>query len=162
MTVGQMEERLLGYASSLRNPSDLSASRFAATLEVPLAPSEPDGEVVQAKSQPLANGFSFSAYSWPEQDGFEFNEARFYMPGPKSPAQDADAPCLWDAEEASLKLDALGYKRGGQTDFQQGWLRQHWRSVEDGTKGIDASLLIYRTRVGQECVYGIRFRGGDA
>ncbi|KAF1720068.1 hypothetical protein [Pseudoxanthomonas wuyuanensis] len=164
-TLVQLQERLLGFADSLRKPSDLSAAAFSSALGVSLTPIEPGSDFVQAREQPLAGGYSFFAQSTPDAGDFVFTEARFSLPGTKSPAQEPSPPCLWDAEEASQKLEAMGYKRGGQIDFQQGWLRQHWRPIGDGKQGISASLLIYRSGDGQastECVYGIRFRGGNA
>ncbi|KAF1720067.1 hypothetical protein [Pseudoxanthomonas wuyuanensis] len=164
-TLVQLQERLLGFADSLRKPSDLSAAAFSSALGVSLTPTEPGSDFMHARKQPLAGGYSFSAVALPDAGDFIFTEASFSLPGTKSPAQEPSPPCLWDAEEASQKLEAMGYKRGGQIDFQQGWLRQHWRPIGDGKQIVSASLLIYRSGDGQastECVYGIRFRGGNA
>jgi hypothetical protein len=164
-TLVQLQARLLGFADSLRKPSDLSAAAFSSALGVSLTPIEPGSDSMQARKQPLAGGYSFFAQATPDAPGFAFTEASFSLPGLKSPAQEVSPPCLWDAEEASRKLEAMGYKRGGQIAFHQGWLRQHWRPIGDGKQIVSASLLIYRSGDGQastECVYGIRFRGGNA
>ncbi|WP_454831691.1 hypothetical protein [Pseudoxanthomonas wuyuanensis] len=164
-TLVQLQERLLGFADSLKKPSDLSAAALSSALGVSLAPIKPDSILMEAREQPLAGGYSFFAVAGPDAGDFAFTEVRFYPPGTESPAQESSPPCLWDAEDASQKLEAIGYKRGGQIDFRQGWLRQHWRPIGDGKQIVSASLLIYRSGDGQastECVYGFRFRGGNA
>jgi hypothetical protein len=59
----------------------------------------------------------------------------------------------------------MGYKGGGKMPFQGGWIRQHWRSINDGKQGFSVALLLYQadTESGsRECALGVQIDGGDA
>lgn len=49
--------------------------------------------------------------------------------------------------------------------FQGDWIRQHWRSINDGKQGFSVALLLYQvdTEAGsRECALGVQIDGGDA
>lgn len=167
MTLGQLQQRLLTYAGSLKQPSDVSQDAFASMLGVKLVPIEPGAMGGEAKSQPLADGYqfyaSFASHSTPSS--FPLHEVLMFLPGGKSLTKENSPPCVWSAERASKQLEAMGYERGGERPFQQGWMRQHWRPIGDGKQGFSANLLIYHSgpeEAPESCVYGVRYWGGDA
>lgn len=163
MTLGQLQERLLGYADALKKPSDVSPEAFASMLGVDLVPFEPGAVGGEAKRQVLADGYVFYAdySSLSSPASFPLREVLFFQPGGKSVTDDPNAPCLWEEDKAAKALEAIGYRGGGEGPFQRGRMHQFWRPIGDGKQGFDTSLLTYTTGT-TTCVYGVRFWGGDA
>lgn len=164
MSLHALQEQLLRYAATLKERKDASAQGFASALGVTFAPSKPGSSLGHA-IRPLSNGYAFVATTLPNPPDFPFNEVRVLLPDGKGPLGRDTTICFWDAGDFSKRLEAIGFKRYGQGDFQGGWLRQHWRAIGDGREGVSASLLLYRTSESgksRECVYGVRFGGGEA
>ncbi|WP_372392378.1 hypothetical protein ACCQ05_20970 [Xanthomonas sp. NCPPB 3582] len=117
------------------------------------------------KNVPLSDGYTFYATHIPAEKIFASMEVAVGFPEGIDPTRTPTSRCVWDATTLSRKLEEIGYKRGGQRPFQGGWLRQHWRPLNDGTQGFSVALLIYRTSEdsgSRECAYGMQIDGGKS
>lgn len=164
VSMHEFQARLLRYAGTLKTRGDSDKERFASALGVTFAPAKP-GSSSERAIRPLADGYAVVATTLPNPPDFPYNEVRVLLPDGRAPLDRDTTVCFWDANDFSRRLEEMGFKRHGQRDFQRGWLRQHWRAIGDGKEGVSASLLLYRTSDGgksKECVYGIRFGGGEA
>ncbi|WP_435003764.1 hypothetical protein [Xanthomonas arboricola] len=166
LSIQQIEAGLLRFAASLEQPGDMSHKRMEEMLGITFDP--PKDLAVSRRvlrNLPLANGYTLYVSHSPEKKGFSFINMLIGLPDKHDPTRVPDAACVWDAADLSAKLEAMGYKRGGQRPFQGGTQRQHWRAVQDGAQGFSVALLIYETTAGgtkRECVYGAQIDGGDA
>jgi len=165
ISVQDLERRLLRYADALKAPADLDYPRMEAAFGIKLdPPADAAHSWREVKQAPLANGFLLYATHSPAEKGFSRMEVAVSLPGGKDPARTPNEICIWDAATLSQQLEAIGYKRGGQRPFQGGWMRQHWRPINDGKQGFSVALLIYRSGdeiTARECVYGAQIDGGD-
>ncbi|WP_325176184.1 hypothetical protein [Xanthomonas hortorum] len=161
----ELEARLLQFADAFKVPEDMSYTRLESALGMKLGPaSEPASPWHVVKDVALADGYTFYATHFPAKKGFSSMEVAVALPNPIDPTRTPTSVCIWDAAALSQKLEAMGYKRGGQRPFQAGWLRQHWRSIDNGKQGFSVALLIYRTSQesgSRECAFGVQIDGGD-
>lgn len=166
LSIQQIETGLLRFAASLERPGDMSHKRVEEMLGIKFDP--PKDLAVSRRvlrSLALANGYTLYVSHSPEKNGFSFINMLIGLPDKYDPTRVPDAACVWDAADLSAKLEAMGYKRGGQRPFQGGTQRQHWRALKSGAQGFSVALLIYETTAGgtrRECVYGAQIDGGDA
>lgn len=161
----ELEARLLQFVDAFKVPEDMSYARFESALGIKLGPaSEPASPWHVVKDIALADGYTFYATHFPAEKGFSSMEVAVALPDPIDPTRTPTPVCIWDAAALSQRLEAMGYKRGGQRPFQAGWLRQHWRSIRNGKQGFSVALLIYRTSQesgSRECAFGVQIDGGD-
>lgn len=165
MHLSELQERLIGYARSVKQPSDVSADAFALAFGVTLVPVAPGAAGGEAKRQPLADGYLFYAnfVPLPQPTALPIHEVMFFAPGGEALTEGNNKPCLWDAAAAGRSLQAAGYHDGGEVPFQRGHLQRYWRPLADGGTTFDSSLLTYTTGSAgnlKTCVYGMRFSGG--
>lgn len=166
LSIQEVETKLLKFAESLKEPRDMSYKRMEEILSIKFDPPK-DLAVSRRvlKNLRLAHGYTLYVSHSPEKKGFSFINLLIGLPDKQEPTRVTNAACVWDAAEFSAKLEAVGYKRGGQRPFQGGTLRQHWRAIENGARGFSIALLIYETTTNgasRECVYGVQIDGGDA
>lgn len=164
-TLSTLQERLIRYASSVKQSSDVSANAFASAFDVTLVPVALGASGGEAKRQPLAEGYLFYAnfVPLPQPSALPIHEVIFFSPGGEALTEGNDKPCLWDAAAAAHSLQGAGYRDGGEVPFQRGQLRRYWRPLADGGMVFDSSLLTYTTGSAEDlktCVYGMRFSGG--
>lgn len=137
LSIQQIEARLLRFAASLEQPGDMSHKRVEEMLGITFDP--PKDLAVSRRvlrSLPLANGYTLYVSHSPEKEGFSFINMLIGLPDKHDPTRVPDAACVCDAADLSAKLEAMGYKRGGQRPFQGGTQRQHWRAVQNGAQGF--------------------------
>jgi len=165
VSVQEVEHRLLRYADSLKAPADLDYKRIGSAFGIKLTgPADAAHSSRNVKDVPLAGGFTLYATHSPAEKGFSSIEVVVNLPSGRDPTRVSTDICIWDAAALSQQLQAIGYKRGGQRPFQGGWMRQHWRSINDSTQGFSVTLLIYRVgdqASSRECVRGVQIDGGD-
>ena len=165
ISVQDLEGKLLRYADALKAPVDLDYQRMESALGIKLAePADSAHSWRVVKDAPLAGGFTLYATHSPAEKGFSSIEVIVNLPSGRDPTRVPTDICIWDAAALSQQLQAIGYKRGGQRPFQGGWMRQHWRSINDDTQGFSVALMIYRVgdqANSRECVRGVQIDGGD-
>ena len=165
MTPAQLQQRLITYAGSLKQPSDFSQSRFSSAFTVTLTAYEPGVAGGYAKGQPLTDGYMFhaSVSSLHSPSSFATHEVAFYQPGKKMFTEYPKAPCFWEASLAGEQLEIQGYERGAERPFQRGRLQEYWRPIANSERVFVVELLTYApdNPTAQTCVYAVRYSGGD-
>jgi len=165
ISVQDLEHRLLRYADSLKAPADLGYQRVESAFGIKLTqPADAAHSWRNVKDVPLAGGFTLYATHSPAEKGFSSIEVMVNLPSGRDPTRVPTDICIWDAAALSQQLQTIGYKRGGQRSFQGGWMRQHWRSINDDAQGFSVALMIYRVgdqANSRECVRGVQIDGGD-
>lgn len=163
-TLQELEHRLLRFIGGLTAPADLDYPKMESALGIKLGPpSDPAYPWREVKEVPLAEGYELYATHRPTKDGFSRIEVAVTLPDHSNPTRIPTSTCIWQAEALSKALEGMGYTRGGQRPFQGGWLRQHWRAINDGSQTFSVSLLLYRTNEQgspQECAYSVKIDGG--
>ncbi|WP_152979531.1 hypothetical protein [Stenotrophomonas daejeonensis] len=169
-TKEELQQRLLRFADSLHKRADAEAEQFAAALGISLIPIENTSKHYKAVSQPLAGGYLFAVSSLHGTKDFTMNSIWVFPPDGQDPVRAIDPPCIWDAADFSRQLRAIGFNPWeGETSphgapFQGGRIWPHLRLIDNDGHGVTASLLIYDvgpTNASRECVYGMRFAGGE-
>ncbi|MCC4622467.1 hypothetical protein LL965_21285 [Xanthomonas cassavae CFBP 4642] len=162
----QLETRLLRFVDGFRSPADMNYMRLETALGAKFGgTSDSVHPFYIMKNSPLSDGYTFYATHVPAEKIFASIEVAVGLPEGIDPTRTSTSHCVWDATTLSRKLEEMGYKRGGQRPFQGGWLRQHWRSLNNGKQGFSVALLIYRTSQdsgSRECAYGMQIDGGNA
>ncbi|MBB4127754.1 hypothetical protein GGR77_003076 [Xanthomonas translucens] len=165
VSVQDLEHRLLRYTDSLKAPADLNYQRMESAFGIKLTePADAAHSWRNVKDVPLAGDFTLYATHSPAEKGFSSIEVVVNLPSGRDPTRVPTDICIWDAVKLSQQLEAIGYKRGGQRPFQGGWMRQHWRSINNDAQGFSVALLIYRVgdqANSRECVRGVQIVGGD-
>ncbi|WDJ85177.1 hypothetical protein JH274_21330 [Xanthomonas campestris pv. incanae] len=165
ISLGELEGRLLRFVSAFKVPGDMASTRLESAVGIRLGPpiDAPDSWY-EVTGISLAEGYTLNATHFPMKQGFSRIQVSVHIPDGKDPTRKPTAVCIWDAATLSKKLEAIGYKGGGRMPFQNGWIRQHWRSIGDGKQGFSVALLIYETgdEPPRECVSGLQIDGGDA
>lgn len=164
-TLPELQNRLIHYADSLKQPKDPAQHVFTSMLGVTLTPIAPGAKSGRVKDMPLSGGYMFYASSLATQPPHTFGdyEVGIYRHGGPAFTEDERSPCVWDAAVARQRLESIGYQAGGERPFQRGRRQEFWRPIEDSEKEFYVHLLTYTTVAGQEktCVYAIRFSGGN-
>ncbi|MFC0156229.1 hypothetical protein ACFFJ4_22375 [Xanthomonas dyei] len=162
----ELEARLLRFVDGFKSPADMNYMRLEAALGTKFAgTSDSPHPFYIMKNVSLSDGYTFYATHVPAEKIFSSMEVAVGLPERIDPTRSPTSRCVWDATTLSHKLEEMGYKRGGQRPFQGGWLRQHWRPINNGTQGFSVALLIYRTSQdsgSRECAYGMQIDGGKA
>lgn len=162
----ELEARLLSFVDGFKSPADMNYMRLEAALGTKFGEtSDSLHPFYIMKNVSLSDGYTFYATHVPAEEIFSSMEVAVGLPERIDPTRIPTSRCVWDAETLSHKLEELGYKRGGQRPFQGGWLRQHWRPLNNETQGFSVALLIYRTSQdsgSRECAYGMQIDGGKA
>lgn len=162
----ELEARLLSFVDGFKSPADMNYMRLEAALGTKFGgTSNSLHPFYIMKNVSLSDGYTFYATHVPAEEIFSSMEVAVGLPERIDPTRIPTSRCVWDAETLSHKLEELGYKRGGQRPFQGGWLRQHWRPLNNETQGFSVALLIYRTSQdsgSRECAYGMQIDGGKA
>lgn len=162
----ELEARLLSFVDGFKSPADMNYMRLEAALGTKFGDTSNSlYPFYIMKNVSLSDGYTFYATHVPAEEIFSSMEVVVGLPERIDPTRIPTSRCVWDAETLSHKLEELGYKRGGQRPFQGGWLRQHWRPVNNETQGFSVALLIYRTSQdsgSRECAYGMQIDGGKA
>lgn len=162
----ELEARLLSFVDGFKSPADMNYMRLEAALGTKFGDtSDSLHPFYIMKNVSLSDGYTFYATHVPAEEIFSSMEVAVGLPERIDPTRIPTSRCVWDAETLSHKLEELGYKRGGQRPFQGGWLRQHWRPLNNETQGFSVALLIYRTSQdsgSRECAYGMQIDGGKA
>lgn len=162
----ELEARLLSFVDGFKSPADMNYMRLEAALGTKFGDtSDSLHPFYIMKNVYLSDGYTFYATHVPAEEIFSSMEVALGLPERIDPTRIPTSRCVWDAETLSHKLEELGYKRGGQRPFQGGWLRQHWRPLNNETQGFSVALLIYRTSQdsgSRECAYGMQIDGGKA
>ncbi|MFA1260160.1 hypothetical protein ACDI97_01600 [Xanthomonas axonopodis pv. fascicularis] len=162
----ELEARLLRFVDGFKSPADMNYTRLEAALGAKF-----DGTTDSVhtfyimKNISLSDGYNFYATHVPAEKIFSSMEVAVGLPERIDPTRTPTSRCVWDATTLSRKLEEIGYKRGGQRPFQGGWLRQHWRPLNNGTQGFSVALLVYRTSQdsgSRECAYGMQIDGGKS
>lgn len=165
MSLDELQDRLIEYADSLKEPEEAWKERFASVFGVQLVLKDPNGEVEIARGE-LADGYAFRVMTMPEKDRFANGDIAVILPDNTIPAGHSSLICIWDADEFSRRLEGIGFVNRVQLEFRQGWERIHWRPIRDGGQGFGVNLWIYKYGVEEDslkdCVYGVRFYGGNA
>lgn len=162
----ELEARLLRFVDGFKSPADMNYMRLEAALGTKFGGTQDSTHPFYImKNVSLSDGYTFYATHVPAEKIFSSVEVAVGLPERIDPTRTPTARCVWDATTLSRKLEEMGYRRGGQRPFQGGWLRQHWRPLNNGTQGFSVALLIYRTSQGsgsRECAYGMQIDGGKA
>ncbi|WP_308812358.1 hypothetical protein [Xanthomonas citri] len=162
----ELEARLLRFVDGFKSPADMNYTRLEAALGAKFGgTSDSVHPFYIMKNISLSDGYTFYATHVPAGKVFSSMEVAVGLPERIDPTRTPTSRCVWDATTLSQKLEEMGYKRGGQRPFQGGWLRQHWRSLNNGKQGFSVALLIYRTSQdsgSRECAYGMQIDGGNA
>ncbi|MBO9741051.1 hypothetical protein J7432_19090 [Xanthomonas axonopodis pv. begoniae] len=162
----ELEARLLRFVDGFKSPADMNYMRLEAALGAKFGGTSDSVHPFHVmKNVPLSDGYTFYATHIPAEKIFASMEVAVGFPEGIDPTRTPTSRCVWDATTLSRKLEEIGYKRGGQRPFQGGWLRQHWRPLNDGTQDFSVALLIYRTSQdsgSRECAYGIQIDGGKS
>ena len=162
----ELEARLLSFVDGFKSPADMNYMRLEAALGTKFGDTSNSLHPFYImKNVYLSDGYTFYATHVPAEEIFSSMEVALGLPERIDPTRIPTSRCVWDAETLSHKLEELGYKRGGQRPFQGGWLRQHWRPLNNETQGFSVALLIYRTSQdsgSRECAYGMQIDGGKA
>nr|WP_115552436.1 hypothetical protein [Xanthomonas arboricola] len=164
LSVQELEARLLRFVDAFKTPADMSSRRLETALGIKLGPpSDTSDPWYRVKDVPLADGYTLYATHFPMKRGFSRMEISVRLPGGEDPTRKPTAICIWDAAALSKKLEAMGYKAGERMPFQNGWIRQHWRSINNGKQGFSVALLIYQSgeEPSRECAFGLQIDGGD-
>lgn len=163
LSASDLQQRLVAYAASLREPSDASEEQFSRAMKITLTPFEQGRAGGEAKDQPMADGYAFYASYGSPTRGMKapYHGVSIYRPGRKALTEDPQAPCFWAASAAREALAAIGYERGGERAYQRGRLQQYRRASSVGSTVFYADLLTYPTGgpVPEVCVYEVRFSG---
>lgn len=166
ITVQELERRLLRFVHAFKVPADMSSTRLESTLGIKLGPPiDPAHPWYRLKDMPLVGGYTLYVTHFQMKKGFSRMQVSVRLPDGRDPTRKPTAVCIWDAAILSKKLEDMGYKGGGKMPFQGGWIRQHWRSINDGKQGFSVALLLYQadTESGsRECALGVQIDGGDA
>ncbi|MFS8426387.1 hypothetical protein D0A38_22165 [Xanthomonas campestris pv. incanae] len=162
----ELEARLLSFVDGFKSPADMNYMRLEAALGTKFGDTSNSLHPFYImKNVSLSDGYTFYATHVPAEEIFSSMEVAVGLPERIDPTRIPTSRCVWDAETLSHKLEELGYKRSGQRPFQGGWLRQHWRPLNNETQGFSVALLIYRTSQdsgSRECAYGMQIDGGKA
>ncbi|WP_343231503.1 hypothetical protein [Xanthomonas euvesicatoria] len=162
----ELETRLLKFVDGFKSPADMNYRRLEVALGTRFAgTSDYLHPFYIMKDISLSDGYTFYASHVPAEKIFSSMEVAVGLPERIDPTRTPTSRCVWDAITLSHKLEEMGYKRGGQRPFQGGWLRQHWRPLNNGTQGFSVALLIYRTSQesgSRECAYGMQIDGGKS
>ena len=165
MTPAQLQQRLIAYAGSLKQPLDLSQDSFSSTFGITLIPYEAGVAGGHATRQHLTDDYMFYASVSAERGPTSFanHEVAVFQPGKKELTEDPNAACFWEASRAGTQLQALGFERGIERPFQRGRRQEFWRPIGDGKQVFVVYLLTYATDTPapQTCVYAVRYSGGN-
>ncbi|MDV2453617.1 hypothetical protein [Xanthomonas hortorum] len=166
ISVQELERRLLRFVDAFKVPADMSNTRLESTLGINLGPPmDPAHPWYMMKDIPLAGGYTLYATHFQMKKGFSRMQVSVRLPDGSDPTRKPAAVCIWDAATLSKKLEDMGYKGKGKMPFQGGWIRQHWRSINEGNQGFSVALLLYQTDTesgSRECALGVQIDGGDA
>lgn len=161
----ELEARLLQFADAFKVPEDMSYTRLESALGMKLGPaSEPASPWHVVKDVALADGYTFYATHFPAKKAFQAWRLRWLCPIPSTQRARRHPSAFGTRQRSRRSWRPWVTSAAGSALFQAGWLRQHWRSIDNGKQGFSVALLIYRTSQesgSRECAFGVQIDGGD-
>lgn len=135
MSLDELQDRLIEYADSLKEPEEAWKERFASMLGVRFTLDSPGG-AREVANRALADGYSFAATTMPSKNGFVRGTVLILLPDGTTQIENDIPECVWDADDLTRRLEGIGFVNRVQLEFRQGWERIHWRPIRDGGAGL--------------------------